>query len=137
MNKIICTIGKGIRWSLIPLGIIGSFVGLCFLVSYLTGINDPIIVGSGFAVFVGVLGLFYCIGSDVETREESEAEIEAEEKTVASPMKCCPFHDEKVWQQAYDHWDEVSGLVGFESVKIAYINGFYSGYKKRSEVTND
>ena len=128
MNKIICTIGKGIRWSLIPLGIVAVFVGICFGIGCVTGI-DPIAVGL-FMVLVGVPGLFFCLGSDVETWEASKAEIERE-----PPGHC---FDEKVWQKACDHWDEVIQLVGFESVKIAYINGFYSGYKKRStEVNND
>ena len=68
------------------------------------------------------------ITHDVETSEESES--------MAEPSSQCL--DEEVWQKACDHWDEIIQLVGFESVKIAYINGFYSGYKKRSkEVTND
>ena len=130
MKKILRTIGKGIRWSLIPLGIVAVFVGICFLVAYLTGINDPIIVGLCFMVLVGVLGLFYCVGSDVETWEASKAEIERE-----PPSHC---FDEEAWQKACDHWDEVTQLLGFESVKIAYISGFYSGYKKRStKLTND
>jgi hypothetical protein len=67
------------------------------------------------------------ITHDVETSEETESR--------SGPPSHC--FDEEVWQKACDHWDEVIQLVGFESVKIAYINGFYSGYKKRSEVTND
>jgi len=66
----------------------------------------------------------------INTLGLSKAEIERE-----PPGHC---FDEKAWQKACDHWDEIIQLVGFESVKIAYINGFYSGYKKRSkEVTND
>ena len=129
IKKIMRTLGKGV-WFLIPLGIIFGAIASLPAALHLFG-EGGLIFASGFWLCTLLLAMIYGIGRDVEADEKSAARKK-------DAKKASLILDEKAWQQACDHWDEVIQLAGFESIKTAYINGFYSGYKTRArEDSND
>lgn len=41
--------------------------------------------------------------------------------------------EEKIWELAHKSWENISNDIGFETREIAYLQGFFVGFKKASK----